>query len=144
MTEPVISVMMDDIVETVRTALPDLGNRITYGAPNTVPGVSFIWFDYHLLELEMGLLDVALHQAIATVAVPSKNYPADYRYVTDLMQSVRQAVRAQPFYATDATLVNIESQPAISGTYAGQADALVAGKLIFTLETKTEIAPVYP
>ena len=144
MTEPLISVMMDELVETVRTALPDLGNRITYGAPEQTPAASCVWFDYNLLELEMGLLDVALHQAIATVAVPRRGqYPKEYSYVTDLMQSVRQAVRATPFY-TDATLVSIENQPAVGSAYAGQQDALVAGRLIFTLETKTEIAPVYP
>ena len=144
MTEPVISDMMNEIVEIVRIALPDLGNRITYGAPEAIPGVPFIWFDYHLLELEMGLLDVALHQAIATVAIPRKsNYPGEYRHVTDLQQQVRQAVRATPFY-TDATLVGIESQPVTTGTYAGQSEAMVFGKLTFILESKTEIIPAYP
>ena len=141
MTEPVISDMMNTIVDAVRVALPDMGNRITYGAPETFPGVPCIWFDYNLLELEMGLLDVALHQAIATVAVPRKTqYPAEYRYVTDLMQSVRQAVRQSPVYG-DAVLVAIENQPATESAYAGQPGAMVAGRLTFTLETKTEITP---
>ncbi len=140
MAEPIVSDLMGAVVEAVRIAMPELGGRVTYGAPESAPIASYVWFDYNLLDLEMGLLDVALHQAIATIAIPRKgSYPHEYRFVTDLQQQVRQAVRQTVFYATDATLVGIESQPAGGSSYAGQPDALVAARLIFTFETKTEI-----
>mgnify|MGYP000175562557 FL=1 len=143
MTEPVISVLMQSVVEQVRSEIPELGNRVTYGAPEAVPAAMSVWFDYHLAEYEVGLLDVQLHQAIATIATPRKGaYPHEYRAVTDMQQRVRQAVRLKPYYADEAVLVAIESQPAIGAGYAGVDDALVAARLTFTLETKTEILAI--
>ncbi len=140
MAEPIVSDLMAAVVEQVNSQIPQLENRITYGAPEAKPVALCVWFDYMLAEIELGLLDVALHQAIATIAVPRVgNYPLEYATVTDMQQLVRQAVRPQPFYALDATLVAIEQQPATGSGYAGEQDVLVAARVAFTLETKSEI-----
>lgn len=143
MTEPVVSVMMDELVTVVRDALPELGDRVTYGAPEMQPFALSVWFDYRVLDIEVGLLDVVNHQAVATIAVPRQgNYPLEYRTVTDMAQLVRQAIRTRPFYADEATLVAIEQEAAFGSGWAGEADKLVAARVIATLETKSEIIPL--
>ena len=143
MAEPVISTLMIDVRDRIRAALPDMQNRITYGAPEGKPVAPSVWLDVMVPSYEMGLLDVLTVQAIATVAVPRKSaYPKEYEATNDLMQQVWQAVRGQVTYATDATLVGIAIEPVTGSGYAGEPDVLVAGRVIATLEVKTQIQAV--
>lgn len=146
MAEPVISDMLDSLVETIADELTDLGERVTFAPPESIPNALCVWLNYQSATVEMGLLDVVTHTVSVITAVNRKgNYPGECRIVNDTAQLVRQALRQGPaggdgpIYADDAVLTSIVVSGAAGAAYAGQPEALVAAPIVITLETKSQI-----
>lgn len=139
MAEPLPSAICEDMVTTLKAALPELQNRIVYGPPENTPVSLCVWLDYGPVEIEWGLMEVCLHTITATVAVGRNgNYPGEYQTVTDYAQLVKKAMYGNYVLADEAIIVGVSVNRATGSAYAGQQDALVAATVIFTVETKAD------
>jgi len=139
MAEPTPSAICDDMVDTLKDAIPELLNRIVYGPPEKTPQALCVWLDYGPVEIEWGLMEVCNHTITATVAVNRKgDYPGEYRVVTDYAQAVKKAMYGNYVLADEAVIVGAAVNRATGSAYAGEPDALVAATVIFTVETKAD------
>lgn len=137
MAEPTVSEIMDSIVSRVRTAMPDLANRITYGPPEGKPEAPSIWLTYGPVEIDWGLIEVTTPQVRANCAVPRKaNYPREYRTANDLAQQVHWAMRGEWLIAGEATITGIGISEPVGVGWAGVPDQLVVAVVTLTIETK--------
>lgn len=139
MTAVLPSAIADDLVDRLRTAFPDMGNRITYGPPESAPLALSIWVDYGPVEWDWGLMGVQSPQLAITVALPRKaQYPLEYRLVTDQTHQVVQALRGQLLLADEAPITGVSVGRAGGMNFAGVSDALMAAVVTLAIETKQE------